>query len=58
VYEDIVGWGRVEGGIMYDDAAGAGRLELLGAAVVFCLAMLASASRMEDPFVGAEGAGA
>ena len=36
------------GGMLYD-AAGAGRDGLLGAAEVFCRAMFASASKMDEP---------
>lgn len=53
---DDTGCGGPEAGRLYD-AVGAGRGALTGGALVFCRAILARASRMEEP-LGAGGAGA
>ena len=52
--DDATGWGKPDAGRPYD-AAAASSPELLGPAVVFWRAILASASKMEEP-LGAAGA--
>jgi hypothetical protein len=49
---DKTGCARLDAGILYD-AVGAGRVVMLGALVVFCRAMFASASRIDEPLEAA-----